>query len=61
MKSKIKSKPKPRPNPALKRVNNTLDLTVNDKEIDEIINTDKKQDKTKDDKLKAFLDALTKK
>lgn len=62
MKSKIKSKPqpKPRPNPALKRVNNTLDLTVNDKEIDDILNTDKKQDKTNEDKLKAFLEALTK-
>jgi hypothetical protein len=62
MKSKIKSKPqpKPRPNPALKRVNNTLDLTINDKEIEEIIKPDKKQDNTKDDKLKAFLDAMTK-
>jgi hypothetical protein len=57
---KSKPKPKPKPNPALKRVNNTLDLTVNDKEINDIINTKTAQDKKQDEKLKAFLDALTK-
>ena len=58
---KSKSKPKPKPRPTLKRVNKTLDLTINDKEIEDIINTDKKKDKTQDEKLKAFLDAMTKK
>jgi hypothetical protein len=57
---KSKSKPKPKPRPTLKRVNKTLDLTINDKEIEDIINVDKKKDKTQDEKLKAFLDAMTK-
>ena len=41
----------------------TLDLSIPDKEIENIINDNNniKKDKEKDEKLKAFLDALTKK
>lgn len=55
----VKSKQK---KPILKKEKKTLDLTINDTEINNIINnTDKKISENIDTKLKTFLDILTKK
>ena len=71
MKSKPKIKPKTKPKP--RPVTKTLDLTISDKEIVNIINDNNDNDNknkptekpvkgsSNDDKLKAFLDAMTKK
>lgn len=55
----VKSKQK---KPILKKEKKILDLTINDTEINNIINnTDKKISENIDTKLKTFLDILTKK
>lgn len=53
---KTKAKPKPKPKP--KKVEKTLDLTIPDKEIEQIISGNKTQVKNTDPKLQAFLDAF---
>lgn len=54
-KTKAKAKPKPKP----KKVEKTLDLTIPDKEIEQIISGNKTQVKSSvDTKLQAFLDAF---
>ena len=61
-----KTKPKPRPKPKPKPIK-SLDLTISDKEIEEVINlpankteTNKTNTTKTDTKLQAFLDALKK-
>jgi len=46
----------------MKRVNNTLDLTITDNEINKIINDKEPEPKgpQQDEKIKAFLDAFLK-
>jgi hypothetical protein len=48
------------PKPKAKKVVKTLDLTVSDKEVEQIVSGNKTQVKTGDAKLQAFLDAFKK-
>ena len=56
----INLKPKPRAKPKPKKVIKTLDLTITDNEINNIIKNEKEQQPKQDEKIKAFLDALLK-
>jgi hypothetical protein len=58
-KPKAKSKPKPKSKPKI--IGKSLDLTISDKEVEEIVNENKTQLKPIDPKLNAFLEALQKK
>ena len=55
-KKNVRAKPKPKPKP--KKVEKTLDLTIPDKEVEQIISGNKLQVKSSDTKLQAFLDAF---
>jgi len=55
-KKNVRAKPKPKPKP--KKVDKTLDLTIPDKEVEQIISGNKLQVKSSDTKLQAFLDAF---
>jgi hypothetical protein len=57
-KPKAKSKPKPKSKPKI--IGKSLDLTISDKEVEEIVNENKTQLKPIDSKLNAFLEALQK-
>jgi hypothetical protein len=59
LKPKPRARPKPRPKP--KKIIKTLDLTITDNEINNIINDGKEQEPKQDEKMKAFLDGLLKK
>ena len=56
LKPKQRAKPKPKP-----KINNTLDLTITDNEINNIVNNPTQETPKYDEKIKAFMDALLKK